>query len=124
MLHFPTEITGIMNRYKIELVGYIFSFQLIVYNGQPDYWWLRSPNTSYIIASGSAFRVRSGGDVLSDNAWDGPYGRRRTLRTHGETTTLIWSTRMAASTTAATTATVCAIPTDKIKIGILCIEYT
>ena len=94
------------------------------YNGQADYWWLRSPNTSYIIASGSAFRVRSGGDVLSDNAWDGPYGRRRTLRTHGETTTLIWSTRMAASTTAATTATVCAIPTDKIKIGILCIEYT
>ena len=79
MLHFPTEITGIMNRYKIELVGYIFSFQLIVYNGQPDYWWLRSPYTDSI---GGVHRVNSSGYVDYDNGsgMRSSYGRRHTLR--------------------------------------------
>ena len=73
MLHFPTEITGIMNRYKIELVGYIFSFQLIAYNGQADYWWLRSPDTYYDFA----YYVKPGGDVDGSYVIDhvrGSYG--------------------------------------------------
>ena len=62
-------------RYKVNLVGYIFSFQLIVYNGQSDYWWLRSP---WIYHGSAAGYVDDYGEipmVISD-ALNNSYGRR------------------------------------------------
>ena len=58
--------------YKVNLVGYIFSYQLIVYNGQADYWWLRSPDTD---VDNDVWYVDSGGGVYS---WGigSSYGRR------------------------------------------------
>ena len=71
------------------------------YNDQADYWWLRSPYTDSI---GGVHRVNSSGYVDYDNGsgMRSSYGRRHTLRTPLSLATLVWSTRVASSTTTPT----------------------
>ena len=73
----PTEVKYTRTYIEITLVGYIYLQLILVYNGQPDYWWLRSPNLNYV---NDAFQVVSDGYV--DGYFWGvtvSYGRRPAL---------------------------------------------
>ena len=95
------------------------------YNGQADYWWLRSPNTdntnrrsSLILSDGGINHFVTGG---GSNGWyvDNSYGYNSpdaggfALRAPPTATALVWSSWMAAS---ATTSTISGVPTAKFAL--------
>ena len=73
----PTEVKYIRTQIKITLVGYIYIQLIVVYNGQADYWWLRSPNLYYDY--NFAYYVDYGGNVLYHNVSWVSCGRRPAL---------------------------------------------
>ena len=75
MSSIPTGVKYIRTYIEITLIGYIYLQLIVVYNGQADYWWLRSPATYY--AYGYAHPVDSDGYVGGIN-WPitDSYGRR------------------------------------------------
>ena len=77
----PTEVKYIRTYIEITLVGYIYLQLILVYNGQADYWWLRSPFTNYTFwaylvdpSGGVDFSSGNNGDVSRIS-----YGRRPAL---------------------------------------------
>ena len=89
--------------------GYTSTFTINL--GQPDYWWLRSPD---IVADSNigAYYMRPDGDV--DSVWNLKYSYVA-LRTSLTTTALICSTRMATSSTTS-------IGVSQIPTAIICLS--